>query len=782
MLLRSKLFLSCLVLVVLLIFSLAVSVEASPAVWSQTYGGTEEDWASLVVTSDGGYAIVGTTRSYGAGVEEFWLVKTDVFGNVLLNKTYGGQSSDIAYSLVEASDGGYVLAGYTTSFEVTYADYMLVKTNERGFVEWIKTYGGRGWDKAYSVVATSDGGYALAGYTESFGAGGVDFWLVKTDSSGKMEWDKTYGGAGWEMASSLIATSDGGYALAGYTESFGAGGQDFWLVKTDGSGNMEWNQTYGGTGNDGASSLVETSDGGYAIAGSTHSFGNGYSDFWLVKTNGAGNMEWHQTYGGTSDDTVSSLIETSDEGYALAGNTRSGNTGDSDFWLVKTDEFGNMEWHQIHGGTESDGASSLVETTDGKYVLAGSTASFGSGGYDFWLVKTNPGENVEWSRKYGGPDRDRASSLVESSDGGYALAGYTLSFGAGKADFWLIKTDEFGNMEWSKTYGGTELDLAYSVVETFDGGYALTGYTDSFGAGSEDFWLVKTDASGNMEWSKTYGGTKRDWAYSLIATSDGGYALAGYTNSFDVENPDFWLVKTDASGNMEWNKTYEGPDFEYAYSLIATSDGGYALAGSTFYFGFGGYDVWLVKTDASGEMEWSRTYGGISEEHAYSVVETSDGGYAIAGERRNINPDESDFWLIKTDEFGNMEWNKTYGGIGDERASSLVETSDGGYILAGGSLLVKTDGAGNMEWNRTYGGIFHESVSALIATSDGGYAIAGSIDYFDAGGEDFWLVKTDQYCVPEFSSWVLPPLLLIATLVIVIYKKKLFQVHERIEQ
>ena len=190
----------------------------------------------------------------------------------------------------------------------------------------------------------------------------------------------------------------------------------------------------------------------------------------------------------------------------------------------------------------------------------------------------------------------------------------------------------------------------------------------------------------------------------------------------------------------------------------------------------------MVKTDASGEMEWSRTYGGISEEHAYSVVETSDGGYAIAGERRNINPDESDFWLIKTDEFGNMEWNRTYGGTGDERASSLVETSDGGYILAGGSLLVKTDGAGNMEWNRTYGGIFHESVSALIATSDGGYAIAGSIDYFDAGGEDFWLVKTDQYCVPEFSSWVLPPLLLIATLVIVIYKKKLFQVHERIEQ
>jgi len=731
MLLRSKLFLSCMVLVVLLVFSLAVAVEASPAVWSQTYGGTERDGASsLIATSDGGYAIAGTTYSFGAGGEEFWLVKTDAAGNMEWNHGYGGTGSDVAYALVEASDGGYAIAGYTSCFDVGYYDFMLVRTNERGFVEWIKTYGGRGQEKAYELVETSDGGYAVAGYTGSFGAGSYDFWLVKTDASGKMEWSKTYGGAGWDMASSLIITSDGGYALAGYTESFGVGGRDSWLVKTDEYGNMEWNKTYGGTGNDRISSLVETSDGGYALAGYTYSFGAGGWDFWLVKTDAAGNMLWSQTYGGANHDYGHSVVETSDGGYALAGKTSSGNTGDSDFWLVKTDEFGNMEWYQIHGGTESDGASSLIETTDGKYVLAGSTSSFGAGESDFWLVKTNPGENVEWSRKYGGPDKDWASSLVESSDGGYAIAGYTWSFGAGKADF----------------------------------------------------WLVKTDASGEMEWSKTYGGTEHDYAYSLIATSDGGYAIAGYTNSFDVENPDFWLVKTDASGNMEWNKTYEGPDFEYAYSLIATSDGGYALAGSTFYFGFGGYDVWLVKTDASGEMEWSRTYGGISEEHAYSVVETSDGGYAIAGERRNINPDESDFWLIKTDEFGNMEWNRTYGGTGDERASSLVDTSDGGYILAGGSLLVKTDGAGNMEWNRTYGGIFHESVSALIATSDGGYAIAGSIDSFDAGGEDFWLVKTDQYGVPEFSSWVLPPLLLVATLVIVIYKKRLFQVHENTKQ
>jgi hypothetical protein len=594
------------VLVVLLIFSLTVSVEASPVVWSQTYGGTEEDRASsLVATSDGGYAIAGTTRSYGAGGEEFWLLKTDGFGNVLLNKTYGTQSSDVACSLVEASDGGYILAGYTTSFEVTYGDYMLVKTNERGFVEWIKTYGGRGWDKAYSVVATSDGGYALAGYTESFGAGGVDFWLVKTDSSGKMEWDKTYGGAGWEMAYSLIATSDGGYALAGYTESFGAGGQDFWLVKTDGSGNVEWNQTYGGTGNDGASSLVATSDGGYAIAGSTRSFGNGYSDFWLVKTDASGKMEWNQTYGGSGIDYAKSVIATSDGGYALAGYTRSFGDIEGDFLLVKTDASGKMEWTQAYGGANLDCAYTLVETSDGGYALAGVTASFSHVREQFWLVKTDAYGNVEWNKTYGGPEIDIAWALVATSDGGYALVGETSSYGAGKRDFYLVKTDESGNVEWTQTYGGTEPDRAHALVETSDGGYAMAGSTWSFGAGQEDFWLVKTDAYGKMEWHQTYGGPEIDIAWALVATSDGGYAMAGVTGNPIAGNQDFWLVKTDAFGNMLWNYTYGGVENDGAWALVATSDGGYALAGSTNSFGDGNGDLWLVKIDQYGVPEFS---------------------------------------------------------------------------------------------------------------------------------------------------------------------------------
>jgi hypothetical protein len=367
-----------------------------------------------------------------------------------------------------------------------------------------------------------------------------------------------------------------------------------------------------------------------------------------------------------------------------------------------------LGWNMTYGGTGSDFANSMVQTVNGGYALAGWTNSFGAGWWDFWLVKTDANGKMLWNKTYGGTYDDDAYSVVQTGDGGYALAGWTWSFGAGGLDTWLVKTDAGGNMLWNKTYGGTGYDEAYSVVQTVDGGYALAGETSSLGAGNFDFWLVKTDANGNMLWNKTYGGTGYDWAWSMVQTVDGGYALAGYTNSSGAGRGDFWLVKTDASGNMLWNKTYGGGTGGEAHSVIQTDDGGYALVGGTTYFGTGNGDFWLVKTDASGNMLWNKTYGGTSDDKAYSVVQTDDGGYALTGYGTNIH----DFWLVKTDASGDMLWNKTCGGPGDE-AYSVVQTGDGGYALAGmtnsfgaGSWdfwLVKTDANGNMLSNTESG-------------------------------------------------------------------------------
>jgi predicted secreted protein len=362
--------------------------------------------------------------------------------------------------------------------------------------EWSHTYGGSGDNEFYSLVRTTDGGYALAGYTNSSGAGGYDAWLVKTDSSGTMQWSHTYGGPDADAAFSVVQTNDTGYALAGYTDSYGAGDYDAWLVKTDSSGRIQWNQTYGGTAQDGAYSVVQTSDGGYALAGFTDSYGAGGYDFWLVKTDSSGRMVWNQTYGGTGDEQASSVIQTSDGGYALAGYTNSFGAGSYDFWLVKTDSYGNMLWNRTYGGSGDDEAECVIQTADG-YTIAGCTNSSGAGGLDFWLVKTDLYGNMLWNRTYGGAGDEAANAMVQTSDQGYALAGWTNSSGAGSYDLWLVKTDSSGTMQWNQTYGGKGDDEGFSLVQTSDGGYALTGFTSSFGAGIRDGFLVKTDSAGN---------------------------------------------------------------------------------------------------------------------------------------------------------------------------------------------------------------------------------------------------------------------------------------------
>jgi hypothetical protein len=360
------------------------------------------------------------------------------------------------------------------------------------------------------------------------------------------EWSRTYGGPDLEVANSVQQTSDGGFVATGRTNSFGAGYGDFWLVKTDADGDVQWNQTYGGTSSDLANSVQQTDDGGYIIGGYTYSFGAGNGDFWLVKTDVNGNIQWSKTYGGISDDEAYSVQQTCDGGYIIAGITASFGAGGLDFWLVKTDPNGNMQWNHTYGGISSDRATSVRQTVDGGYIVAGITQSFSAGFEDVWLIKTNANGNVQWSRTYGGSGQDRAYSVQQTVDGGYIVAGSTLSF-AGFVDFWLVKTDVNGSVEWSEAYGDSSVEVAYSVEQTSDGGYIVAGAKDLGGLTSGEFWLVRTDANGHMRWNATYGGAGHDEAMSVQQTDDWGYIVAGYSASFGTGGDyDFWLIKLAA--------------------------------------------------------------------------------------------------------------------------------------------------------------------------------------------------------------------------------------------
>jgi hypothetical protein len=365
--------------------------------------------------------------------------------------------------------------------------------------EWNKTYGGSGWDVANSMIETSDGGFILAGYTNSSGAGDGDFWMVRTNSAGRMLWDRTFGGPDYDEAQSIIQTADGGYALAGVTRSYGLGVTDFWLVKTDPNGNHQWNRTYGGIGLDYLFSLVQTIDGGYALAGSTYRNETNQSDFYLVKTDGAGNLVWERTYGESGWEEAYAAVQTDDGGYAIVGETDSMGAGGTDMWWVKTASNGEKQRDQTYGGANNDGASSLVQTADGGYVIAGYTESYGNGipPYpDLWLVKIDSTGKARplWDYPFGGSGADSAESLI-SMQGGFAVAGATQLSNVSDQDFWLITTDTAGNLNWSQSYGGVGYDHSYSVIETVDRGFALAGDTFSYGSGSADMWLVKAEGS-----------------------------------------------------------------------------------------------------------------------------------------------------------------------------------------------------------------------------------------------------------------------------------------------
>ena len=448
--------------------------------------------------------------------------------------------------------------------------------------------------------------------------------LLLATTEGDMLWNQTYDGTGSAIPGPLgaypvIQTADGGFILAGRM------GGDAWLVKTDFRGDIEWQQTYGGAGEEAAQVVIQTADGGFALAGYTDSYGSGRQDFWLIKTDFHGDMEWNRTYDqGGFNDFVYAGIQTADGGFVLAGRTAFCDEGCLDAWLVKTDIYGNIEWQQTYGGDSGEGARAMIQTVDGGFALAGRTFSFGAGADDFWLVKTDAHGNIEWQQTYGGADRDGPSAVIQTVDGGFVLAGYTADSGAGGAviwldDIWLVKTDARGTVQWNQTYGGSGDDEAYSVIQMADGGFILAGRMGG------DAWLAKTDAHGNIEWQQTYGGAGEEAAQAVIQTADGGFALAGHKDG------SAWLVKTispDAptvtvvspNGGEVWQ------DMQII-TWTATDPQGDPLTYTVFYSSNGGQS-WTKLATGLAELSYLWDTNTVEDGTSYLIrVEATDGTY-----------------------------------------------------------------------------------------------------------------------------------------------------------
>ena len=404
----------------------------------------------------------------------FVLLLFILLNNLVINaattfqKTFGGTSDEYGYATEQLSDGGYIMCGRTISFGVGGFDNYLIRLNANGDTLWTKTYGNTGYDEAQSIKQTSDGGFIMVGQTATVDYAG-DVYLVKTDANGLLVWSTAFGTATkFDFGYSVRQTSDGGYIIAGLTNSTGAGLRDVLLIKTNSTGVLQWSKTYGGAADDEARSVEETADGGFIVSGFTQSYGSGYQ-MYLIKTNSTGNVTWSKTFGGGGFELGYSVKQTSDGGYVLLGYSDSYGSGLYDVLLLKLTSTGSISWSKTYGGTADDYGLCIHITTDGGYIISGRTASYGAGAGDYYLIKTDVNGVHQWSKAYGGTAVDQAGNVRQTADGGYILTGYTMSFGAGIREAYLVKTDATGASgcnEFTATTQTTSATVANSTGAT----------------------------------------------------------------------------------------------------------------------------------------------------------------------------------------------------------------------------------------------------------------------------------------------------------------------------
>lgn len=415
-------------------------------------------------------------------------------------------------------------------------------------------------------------------------------------------------------------------------------------------------------------------------------------------------IQWQKSFGGYWEESANSVLQTPDGGYIFAGRTNS-TDGDvvgyawgqhnpfyGDVWIVKTNATGTIEWQKLYGGFYNDAAIKIINTTEGGYLFTGNSESSNGtvtghiGNYDYWVVKLNTTGDIEWQKNLGGTSEDLVRDIKQTADGGYIAIGHSssnLPNAHGMKEVYLVKLSGTGTIQWWKAFGGSNDDIGHSVSQTLDGGYILTGTTKSANGnftvnkGMTDIFIIKTNAIGTIEWQKTIGGTKEDFGHCIIALADGSYVLSGATSSTDGDittinrgSTDLWVAKMDTSGTIIWQKSYGGTTSEYYDSckIYQTSEGGFITMGTAYSndgdcVGAHSYntgDVWTVKLNSEGNKQWQRCFGGRGDDYGLNIIETVDKGYMISGTSRNniINPAGADWtpstinntydaWLIK---------------------------------------------------------------------------------------------------------------------------------------
>lgn len=708
-------------------------------IWKRSFGGEKKDEATgIIVLSDGGFLVFGSTESFGTGA---WVIRTDADGREQWNKTFGKGRTTGINAVIEMRGGGFALAGSSDAFSAKGQGAWLVRTDSSGTELWNRTYGGEVFDSAESVAEYPKGGLVIAGVRNTNSGKLQEALLIRTDSAGNTLWEKTFGGSGQDEARSVVVTRQDEIVFTGSSFSPGLTIDDFWVVKIDAEGNELWNRKVAGKGIERGMAIALTPENGFLVGEAVA------ADTWeihLVNLDNDGTVLWDKTFTGINPEIQSGcwiLSRLTDGSLILSG------TGEGwGIWALKMTADGTETGRQLFGMKTPDVSPAPETTWRQPYIQSG------------WLVRTDSLGRELWNTSFGDNRMQEPSSLQPVDSGGYVVAGSAVNDGY-HSDAWLTFFDDQGQKTGRVVVGSDGLAEIHAVHELPDGGFILTGKRDTSGWESQKMWIVGTDKTGSKLWEKDIPNLPMGEGAYVTRSSDGGYIVSGSAQSPDHRSIDGIIVKTGTDGSVIWNRTFGGSSRDCIPGVGQTQDGGYIAVLATTDGDMADTftsSATLIRLDNQGTIVWSRPLTERSPVEPRMVLPTSDGGFLVAGYAIKgdslVGP-----WIVKTDGSGNPLWHRVYdvGTYAPKGSELVVEVPDGGYAMIGdkgGDIwLVRLDRSGTELWNRTYGGWLGESARSIQVTSDGGFVIAGT---------------TNSYPVPDTSYGRIFPLFILFTAIL----------------
>jgi uncharacterized delta-60 repeat protein len=727
--------------------------------WIVSIGGEGSDVLSgVAVDGSGNIFTCGISSSFGDGTNDIILIKQNSSGTVLWGRRIGIVGlTDTGYSVAVDSAGNPHIAGISSSGGAGAADMLVVKYNTNGTLLWQRALGGVGTDNGHAIAVDSSGNVYVTGTTLNQGAGGSDVLIAKYNSSGTLLWQRALGGSSNDIGRGIAVDSSGNAYVLGSTNSQGAGGADILIVKYNTSGTLQWQRTLGGVSSDNGNGIAVDSSGNVYITGNTASSGEGLADAVVAKYNTTGTLLWQRTIGGTGNENGFGIaVDGLGDAYIL-GTTNSQAVGSADFLVAKFSTTGDLIWQRALGTTSTDSSDfgGCIAITGSKIIIAGDngspttalvialpidgsgTGTFGDWTYQDTTLVSSPSSltsntstltginttltqtttsieetSIPFDSSTGVLYRVKTLSGTSSAGGAgpciakdssnniYIVASIS-GVGAGGNDLFVAKYNSGGSLIWQRALGGASTEAGYAIGVDILGNVYATGFTQSSGAGSHDVLVVKYNTNGVFQWQRTLGGTGSDYGYGLaVESSTGDVYLCGPAQSQSAGSFDFLTVKYNTSGTLVWQRRLGGTGVDFPSAIAVDSSGNCFSVGYTGSQGAGGDDVLIAKYNTSGTLQWQRTLGGVSSDLGRGVATDGSGSIYIIGSTSSAGAGSSDLLLAKYDTNGTLLWQRALGSAAAETGNGIAIDGNVGVYVVGTSTVARYSTAGTFSWQK----------------------------------------------------------------------------------